>query len=102
MSKKSPALAAFVIAPLMALFLLTACESKPKTEAERTVEFLRDLTDEKVAREFHPAYWEGQCKENTQIWKNGLKICRDGGPHHWMCDVITTMQDCQARSVGVH
>ncbi len=102
MRKKSPFPAALAITLLMALFLLSACESKPKTEAERTVEFLRDLTDEKVAKEFHPAYWEGQCRANTQIWKTGLKICGDRGPHHWMCDVITTMQDCQARSVGVH
>lgn len=96
--KKTPSLAAFAIAPMITLFLLSGCSGKPKTEVERTVEFLRDLADDKVAEEFHPAYWEGQCKQNSQIWKNGLKICKDGGPHHWMCDVITTMQDCQARS----
>lgn len=101
MKKKTPSLSAFVIAPMIALFLLTGCSGKPKTEVERTVEFLRDLSDEKVAEEFHPAYWEIQCKEHTQIWKNALKICGDGGPHHWMCDVITTMKDCQARSIGV-
>jgi hypothetical protein len=102
MKKKTLSLAALAIAPMMALFLLSACSSKPKTEAERTVEFLRDLADEKVAEEFHPAYWERQCKENTQVWKTGLIICGDGGPHHWMCDVITTMQACQARSTAAN
>lgn len=100
--KKMPSLAAITTTLMFALFLLSACSGKPKTEAERIVELLRDLTDEKVAEEFHPAYWEGQCKQNTQIWKTGLQICKDGGPHHWMCDVITTMQDCQARSTGTN
>lgn len=102
MKKNKPSLAARSIVPMIAIFLLSGCSGKPKTEAERTVEFLRDLTDEKVAEEFHPAYWEGQCKQNTQAWKNGLIICRDGGPHHWMCNVITTMKAGQARSVGVN
>ena len=97
--KKTPSLAALAIAPMIAIFLLAGC-GKPKTEAERTVEFLRDLSDDKVAEEFHPAYWEGQCKGNTQTWKTGLKVCKDGGPHHWMCDVILTMQNCQARSTA--
>lgn len=99
--KTNTTLAALLIAPLIAVFLLTGCSGKPKTEAERTVEFLRDLSDDKVAEEFHPAYWEGQCKQDTQIWKNAKKICTDGGPHHWMCDVITTMKSCQAQSVSV-
>ncbi|BCB25878.1 hypothetical protein SKTS_07640 [Sulfurimicrobium lacus] len=102
MQKKTPSFTALVLAPMIVLFLLSGCSSKPKTEAERTVEFLRDLSDEKVAEEFHAAYWENQCKQNNQIWKNAQKICHDGGPHHWMCDVITTMKDCQARSVGVN
>ena len=102
MKRKMPSLATLAISSLIFLFLLAGCGGKPKTEAERTVEFLRDLSGEKVASEFHPAYWEKQCKENTQIWKTGLKICGDGGPHHWMCDVLTTMKECQARSVGVN
>jgi hypothetical protein len=98
---KTPSFAAWAAAPIFAIFLLAGCSGKPKTEVERTVEFLRDLSDEKVAEEFHPAYWENQCRQNSQIWKNAQQICHDGGPHHWMCDVITTMKDCQARSVGI-
>lgn len=99
MKKKTRLLAALIV-PLAVILMVSGC-GKPKTEAERTVEFLRDLTDEKLAEEFHPAYWEGQCKQNGQIWKNALKICTDGGPHHWMCDVVTTMKDCRARSISV-
>lgn len=95
--KLSPA--ALVIAPMIAMLLLSGCSSKPKTEAERTVEFLRDLSDDNAAQEYNAAYWENQCKKNNQIWKNALKICGDGGPHHWMCEVITTMDSCQARSL---
>lgn len=102
MQKKTSSFAALVLVSMMAFFLLSGCSGKPKTEAERTVEFLRDLSDEKVAEEFHPAYWENQCRQNNQIWKNAQKICKDGGPHHWMCDMIMTMKDCQARSVGVN
>lgn len=97
--KKTATLAALIIAPLIALSLLSGCSSKPKTEAARAVEFLRDLSDEKVSKEFPPAYWEGQCKQKSQIWKNALKICNDGGPHHWMCDIITTMKDCKASAI---
>lgn len=76
---------------------LGGCGGKPQPEAERAVAFLRDLADEKVAEEFNPAYWEKQCNADTQLWKTALKLCRDGGPHHWMCDVITRMRQCTAQ-----
>ena len=69
MDEKTTHFAALAIASMMAIFMLTACSGKPKTETERAVEFLRDLSDEKVAEEFHPAYWEGQCRENTRYGK---------------------------------
>lgn len=87
---------------LIAAFMITflsSCSSKPQTEAERVVAFLRDLSDEQVAHEFNPVYWEKQCRSDTQIWKTAIKICRDGGPHHWMCDVISNMRNCTAQDI---